>query len=398
MSAICTFGPARPSAHPIRPATALSRAVSRAVSAAALALLATAGSLAAQNCPTRFLKNDTLPDVPPATPTGVAVIRGLCEGEAAFSVFPNVQGNVTVEQVSVMFAAQGGVNGNVAAADIEFYDGATANAGGTGVYQLGPLLWSLSGSGNANAQLQSHGLNVVDLTPFGASAGQGPQVTVTSGQLVVAVRCVLNQNGSCAGGYFANLATDYAGFGAGCPAPGVNGIIDLQATAFDPATYPFPGALGLTLCHPLINAYGGNWIIRACITEAAPAALTTWQGFPQPGGAVLIQLDSAGTPGDGFVTLLGGGITTGTVLPWGTWPIDLDGWTMCFLGACRSLLTNGMGSLDASGRAITTLLIPADPSLVGSGLTWYATFFAYDPTDFFQWTAIGAPSAPIIIN
>lgn len=373
-------------------------------SIAPLALLATAATFAcapltAQGCAAagdRFLQNDNLPVVPPPSPTAVSVIRGLCENEAAFTVFDNVTGMITVNEVACMFGAQGGVNGNIGVVDVEFYDGVTENVGGVGRYQLGPLLWSLSGDGNSNAQISSHAINTIDLTSFGTMPMQGPSVDVTSGKLVVAVRPLINQNGSCVFGYFANLATDYGGTGTQCPTPGKNGIISLNNGAFDPSTFPFPGAGG-PLCG-IGNFYGGNWIIRACITEATPAALTTWQGFPQPGGAVLIQLDARGAANDGYVTLLGGGINVGTPLPWGTWPLDLDVWLNCFLGPCRSLLTNGEGALDANGRAITTLLIPADPTLVGSGITWYASYFAYSPTDFFNWTAIGAPSDPIIIN
>ena len=95
------------------------------------AFFALTDGAAAQTCPGAsdlFWKNDTLPQVPSGA-TPVAVVPGLCPGEAAGSVFNLNLGQATqhVKQISVGFGAQGGVNGKTAQVNVEIYDGVTWN-------------------------------------------------------------------------------------------------------------------------------------------------------------------------------------------------------------------------------------------------------------------------------
>lgn len=148
----------------------------------------------AQNCGAGniLLKNDILPDLPSGSTT-VGIVPGLCDGEAAMSVF-QTGGPASVNSVAVMFGAAAGTNGVQAVVDLEIYDGITAAAGGRWV--LGPRVFRLSDLGS-NLQIQSHGINTYTLPS---------PVRCTSGQCVVGWRMVLNTaSGSCALGYTANF-------------------------------------------------------------------------------------------------------------------------------------------------------------------------------------------------
>ena len=89
---------------------------------AALAAAALAGGAVSQTCTAGnlLLKNDRHPAAPTAA-TQVAVVPGLCIGEAAMSVF-DVTGPVTVNSVSCMFANSIGTNGVQAAVDVEIFE------------------------------------------------------------------------------------------------------------------------------------------------------------------------------------------------------------------------------------------------------------------------------------
>jgi len=212
------------------------------------------GALEAQNCtlPTHtFWKNDTLPQVPGGAAT-IAIIPGLCEGEAAATYFPMPPGSPPqkIDLVSVGFAHPSGASGFVAAANVEIYEGSvTFNGNGTAV--LGTKVFDLGADIGTNVQLDSGGINVVDLSPYDV---------VVADDFVVAFRMEINLNGSCAAGYSANFFTDAGGCG-----PGVNLLDELSAGWVDPASWS-------VLC-PLF--YRGNWVIRACTEDSGALASAT---------------------------------------------------------------------------------------------------------------------------
>src|SRR5262245_66564596 len=94
----------------------------------ALVALFAASGLCAQSCSPGdiLLKNDSLPAVPTGL-TGVGVVRGLCDGEAAMAVFTTA-GPVDVRKVSVMYGSIFGPNALVAALDVALHPRPPANA------------------------------------------------------------------------------------------------------------------------------------------------------------------------------------------------------------------------------------------------------------------------------
>ncbi len=337
-------------------------------------------TLAAQTCDPGdvLLKNDILPGVPQGLTT-IAIVPGLCENEAAMSVL-DFTGTVTVRKVSALFGNQFGTNGVVAIADVEIYDGATMAP--NGIYTLGPRVFRLS-DGGSNLQISTHALNELVLpTP----------VTVSSGKLVVAWRILLNNAvGSCTFGYTSNLAIDNS---TSC-VPGRN-IIDALppiGAPVDPVTFNFPGN------GPLCGGpfWRGDWIIRACVT---PDVSVTWTGNATPGGLVALTLRAPNNAGENYLTLLGLGTSPGFNTPWGTVPLTPDFLLSCTLNpSCSAgVMINGSGVLNANGQAFPAILIPPLPVLANSGLTFYAAFVTGAPPGITPFTAISAPSMPIVIN
>ncbi|HLQ37310.1 MAG TPA: hypothetical protein VK348_05900, partial [Planctomycetota bacterium] len=278
-----------------------------------------------------LLKNDILPAVPGGA-TAVGVVPGLCEGEAAMAVL-TTPGACFVRKVSVMFGNFPlGTNGNIAAVDIEIYDGATMAA--TGVYTLGPMVWSLSGNTGNNLQIQTHALNEFSIPG---------NVRVNSGKLVVGWRMLLNGgSGSCQTGYFDNFCVDNSGQ---CIA-GRN-IIDALppiGQKVDPVTYHFP-PLGTPLCGTIY--WSGDWIIRACIT---PDVSVTWAGNPTPGGAVVLTLLAPNHANEFYVTMLSLGTAPGLNTPFGHLPLNNDFLLTCSLnpGCWPQLLVNSNGNLNVN--------------------------------------------------
>lgn len=339
-----------------------------------------AGPCTAQICSAGdvLLKNDILPAAPGGA-AAVAVVPGLCEGEAAMAVLAT--GPCTVRSVSVMFGSALGTGGVTAAVDVELYDGATLDPV-TGVYTLGPQVFRLSQFGN-NAQIQTHALNQVPIPG---------NVRVTSGQLVVGWRMVATlAAGSCAFGYTSNFCTDFSG---GC-VPGRNVIDALSpiGAPVDPATYRFP-PLGTPLCGTPF--WSGDWIIRACVT---PDIGITWSGNPTPGGAVLLNLNAPGHAGEYYVTMLSLG-TSGLTTPWGVLPVTGDFLFECSLtpSCWPAILANNTGTLSLSAQATAVLLIPNLPLLQNSGLAVYSSFFTSLTPGWIPFSGISAPSLPIVIN
>jgi hypothetical protein len=345
-------------------------------SRAVLSVVALAGAAAAQACAPGdlLLKKDILPAVP-VGPTTVGIVRGVCDGEAAMAVL-TAPGPVWVNRVSVMFGSIQGTNGVVAAVDVEIHDGATVNA--QGIWTLGPRVFQLS-AGGSNLQIQTHAINEFTLpTP----------VRCTSGKVVVGWRMVLNgATGSCAATYTSNFAVDLAPTCVG----GRNVIDALGHGPIDPATYL---GYGLPLCPTIFR---GDWIIRACVT---PDVSVNWTGNPTPGGAVLLNLLAPGHAGELYLTMLSLGTQPGWTTPWGHIPLNDDFVLQCTIdpNCWPALMVNSVGNLNGNAQATTVLLIPNFAFLQNSGLTLYAAFITSQSPGGLPFSAISAPSPPIVIN
>jgi hypothetical protein len=340
----------------------------------ALLAITLLGHLPAQNCGANstLLKNDILPDNPSGA-LQVAVVPGLCVGEAAMSVF-DAGGPVTVESVSIAFVNRFATNGIQAVVDVEIYDGATLNSAGR--YTLGPQLFKLS-SGSSNLQIRSSGINEYRLPV---------PVRVPSGKPVIGFRMLQTlAGGSCLLGYDTNFATD----AQYTKTPGRN-ILD--ATGHGPIDPTLYMGFGVPL-YPIY--FRGDWVIRACVkTETS----VTWTGNATPGGFLSLTYNAPGQSGDQYFALVSGGVATGFGTPWGKMPLDFDPIFSCYLGGCRNTLLNSIGTFNAQGKAFGALQIPSLPWLANSGLTLHVGFVTFDNQGFFPWKSISSPSKPIVIR
>ncbi|MEO0478351.1 MAG: hypothetical protein AAF196_02600 [Planctomycetota bacterium] len=322
-------------------------------------LAAPIATLSSQTCGSGELlvKNDILPANPTAAQQ-VAIVPGLCDGEAAMSVI-QTGGPVRVRAVSALFAANGGLAGVQALADVEIYDGATVNA--AGVWTLGPRIFRLSDTG-ANLQLMSTGINVYTLPSTFV-------VQTTQPTLVVGIRIIQNLAvGSCAAGYQANLATD---FGPACT-PGRNIIDTLGNGAIDPATFL---GFGIPLC-PLF--FRGDWVVRACVSCGSNAATTVvGAGSPSASFGTPTIGSAGGLPTVGSSTFQVTGANLGTFNPGafltialpGTTPFPIPGGapTLVLFGAPPFLATPQIPS-DLFGTSSFPLAIPGGIGICGAEL------------------------------
>jgi hypothetical protein len=340
-------------------------------------LLVSASSLSsAQTCGSgqNLLKNDAIPGVPSGA-TAVALVPGLCDGEAAMAVF-RTSGAVRVEKAAVMFANNFGASGTLALVNLEIYDGATFRSDGR--VTLGAKVFDFAQRTGNDIQISTHALNEIDIS--------SQNVRVSTGTVVIAWRMGLNTaSGSCALGYTSNFATDNNFV---CRS-GEN-ILDAQGHGpVDPCTY-----LGFGL--PLYPTFfRGNWLIRACVT---PQVSAEWTGAATPGGFLSFTFRAPGEGGNGYTAFISGTANTGFLTPWGLLPLDPDPIFVCFLGACRGLTFNFQGLINANGQGFGGMLIPADPLLVGSNLQLLASFVTHPPASFTPWISISPPSRPIVIN
>lgn len=350
--------------------------LSPAVLLPALLALAAATDAPAQTCGSgqSLLKNDAIPGVPSGA-TAVALVSGLCDGEAAMAVF-RTSGAVRVDKAAVMFANNFGVSGTLALVNLEIYDG--ASFGTDGRVTLGAKVFDFAQATGNDIQISTHALNEIDIS--------SRNVIVSTGTVVIGWRMGLNTaSGSCSLGYTSNFATDN---NFTCRA-GEN-ILDAQGVGpIDPCTY-----LGFGL--PLYPLYfRGNWLIRACVT---PQVSAEWTGAPTPGGFLSFTFRAPGEGGNGYTAFVGGSATSGFPTPWGLLPLDPDPIFVCFLGACRGLTFNFQGLLNSNGLGFGGMLIPADPLLVGSNLQLLASFVTHPPASFAPWISVSPPSRPIVIQ
>ncbi len=260
--------------------------------AASAALMASAAT--AQLCPDpsndTFWKHDTIADVPVGSvPVGSAVITPLCTGEAAGSYFQLAPGQAPqyLKQVSIGY---GHINMNTtfqAILNIEIYQG-TVGFNPTSTVSMPPKIFDLMVDTGTSFNVTSVGVSSFDLSQYNI---------VVEDNFVVAFRMVSNVSfpgcPSAGVGSDANFLTDGPGF---CD-PGKS-LLDERNTGWvDPADWWF--ATFQPICPTF---YAGNWVIRACTTDAG-----TWEDL---GG---------GTSGiNGPVVATGSGpLTVGTFNPVG---------------------------------------------------------------------------------
>lgn len=218
---------------------------------------------AAQVCPDpandNFWKNDSLPQVPSGLTT-VAVIPGVCDGEAIGTQFFLGSGTAPqlIKQVAVPFGEQFGTPGFQALVNIEIYE---RRPGDPPYPDPGTKVFDLNVDANLDAQISSHGINTIDMSPYGVVV-----------EYDFSVVCRANFNVSFPGcpplGAQANFFTDN-----GPCTPGVN-YLDIAGQGWsDPAT---AFVSGFPLC-PIF--YTGNWVIRACTEDSGtPASATVRNG------------------------------------------------------------------------------------------------------------------------
>jgi hypothetical protein len=215
------------------------------------AMLLAATSVAAQTCPGgNFFKNDTLPDVPGGA-LPVAIIQGLCEGEAVAQVFDlSGFGPQKINKVSVGFGHIFGTPGLSAVINLEVYDGISWNGN---VPTLGPKVFDLENDAQTSMQVSTHGINELDTSIYNIIVGNG-----ASPHYVVCFRMSFQTTGSCAGGHPANFFTDATGQSS-CTTIDKTSLMDIQGSGWIDAKYAT--VLGFPLCPQFFN---GNWVIRAC--------------------------------------------------------------------------------------------------------------------------------------
>ena len=310
------------------------------------------GSPQAQQCQIGevLVKNDDLPDIPGGV-LGVSIVPGLCEGEAAASVF-STNGLTTIHSVSAGFGHSSGGNGFNATANIEIYDGVTFNGA---VATLGPKVFDLNNDAQASAQLISTGINTFDLQNYNV------QVSGSQGNYVVAWRININPNGTCLGGYSANLFTDNSGIGFQCTTTLGKNLIDIEGQGWRDAALANVG--GFPLC-PLF--FNGEWVIRACVSQPTNPLQVQALNNPVPlGGLAFLNFVAPGSEGDLYVALASLGTVPGLPFPpHGTIPLNFD-FMMQLSLTVPSIFIGFQGVVPPSGIANGTVLIPNDPAFAG---------------------------------
>ncbi len=329
---------------------------------AAVAVALFVGPATAQICPSpsdTFWKNDILPDNP-ATPQNIAVVPGVCEGEAVAQYFQLAPGQATqrIKQVAVGFGHSAGTGGFQAVLNVEIYEGGvTFNPNGTAV--LGTKVFDLAADTGQSMQVTSTSINSFDMTPYNVEV---------SDDFVVAFRMDFNVSfpGCPPGGANANFFTA----GTGCAAG--SSLLDVQGTGWvDPTQWS-------VLC-PIF--YRGQWVIRAC-TEDVGGSAGTWDDLG--GGTVGVNgaptLAGSGTlvGGQPATLLLTNAPQNGLVLAWFSLqsnPINALGGTVYPVPFTNQLFffTNFLGSLQLqtlwpvgvpSGTQVWFQFLLDDPSVI----------------------------------
>lgn len=258
-----------------------------------LMLAALAPALGAQLCPNgtdTFWQHDTLPQVAPGSvPTGSAVILPFCNDEAAGSYFQLApgQGPQYIKQVSIGYGHVDMETNHQAFLNIEIFEGDVL-FNPTSTVTMPPKIFDLQADHGLTMAVTSTGIQAYDLSAYNI---------VVEENFVVAFRMLENVDypgcPAAVPGSAANFLTDGPGF---CE-PGKSLLDERTVGWVDPADWWF--AIFQPICPTF---YAGNWVIRACTTDAG-----NWQDLG--GGTVGVN---------GLVTATGSGpLTEGTLNPVG---------------------------------------------------------------------------------
>jgi hypothetical protein len=348
-----------------KPSTVLSLVV-----AAFVAFVLCARDAAAQTCPNGsdvFYKNDVFPQVP-AGGLPVAIVPGLCEGEAAGAVFTlSGPGPQRLTQVACPFTSPTGL-GLSATVNLVVYDNVTFN--GAGVPQMGNVVFDLVNATGNELQVFEGGINTFDVSSY--------NILVSGPKFVVAFFMNFNPNGNCTSGFTSNFFTDNT------PCVAQKNLIYIEGQGWVDSQKA--NVFGIPLCGLF---YKGNWVIRCCAEPNTNPYFVSVIGSPAlPGQFVNLVFNAPGYQGKLYVAAAALTANTGIPLPpHGTFPLDYDvllEYTL--LSGGGGLFFNFIGTVGPLGTAPGLVLLPPT---VNPGLQFRVAFVAFDPAN---------PSAPWAIS
>lgn len=319
----------------------------------------------AQLCPDPahvHYQNDILPQVP-GGPLPVAVIQGLCPGEACGSVFTlQTAGPEKLTQVACPFTGPTGLpTGAVATVNLLVFDNVTFN--GAGVPDMSNKVFDMNADTGNSLQISDGGLNTFDVSNL--------NITVSGPKFVVAFVMNINPNGQCATGYQTNFFTDNT------PCSAETSLMLIQGQGWVDASKATVS--GFSLC--LFGFYNGDWVIRCCTEPIGNPLNVTVIGSPAlPGQFVNLIFNAPGYAGKLYVAGAAGTTTTGIPLPpHGTFPLDFDPLlNLSVFGGGGGIFGNFIGQVGPLGTApgLITLPLNAPP-----GIEFWVAFVVFDPLD-----------------
>jgi hypothetical protein len=298
---------------------------------------------------------------------------------------PANMGIQQITQVVAPWGAAGGTGGFQAQLDLEVYDGVSFSGA---VANMGNLVFSL-GSLSQAMQVQSHGLNTLDVSAFNIRVGNAPpNGSPFVRRFAICFRVDINsQPGrTCASGYSANFFTDNSqGPGFTCNnviTPQRTSLIEIQGQGWRDAA--LATVSGLPLC-PLY--YSGIWAIRCCTRDAFPALYSTFapgcasslgvtqlQAFAPPRIGQTLNVIVNNLPLNAAFMITGWSDTTSSL---GSLPASLAG-----LGApgCFARVSLDATNLlfGSNGTALSSQSFPNNAGLLGVRL--YQQALVLEPT------------------
>lgn len=343
------------------------RFLARSLPTLVAALLAAAPlsvDASAQLCPDAghtHYQNDVLPQVP-AGPLNVAIIQGLCEGEACASIFTlQSAGPEKLTQVACPFTGPTGVStGATATVNLVVFDNVTLNSSGVPTMTK---VFDLNADTGNSLQIFDGGLNTFDVSNF--------NITVTGPKFAVGFIMNINPNGQCATGFQTNFFTD----NTPC-SPGTS-LMFIQGQGWVDASKAT--VLGFPLC--LFNYYNGDWVIRCCTEPLGNPLNVSVVGSPAlPGQFVFLTFNAPGFEGDIYVAAASGSTTTGIPLaPHGVFPLDFDPLVnLSVFAGGGGIFNNFIGQIGPLGTAPGLITLPGSAP---PGAEFWVAFVAFDPLD-----------------